>query len=108
MRRVILESPYAGDLDANTAYARACLRDSLEHDEAPIASHLLYPAVLDDTVPIDRIWGINAGFAWLKVAEAMVVYTDRGISSGMEAAITAAEAIGLPVEYRTLAERRAA
>jgi hypothetical protein len=28
-RLVILESPYAGDVEANVAYARRCLRDSL-------------------------------------------------------------------------------
>ena len=28
MKRVIIESPYAGDLDANVAYARACQKDS--------------------------------------------------------------------------------
>ena len=29
MRLVIVESPYAGDVEANVAYARACLRDAL-------------------------------------------------------------------------------
>lgn len=28
MKRVIIESPYAGDIEANTAYARRCVRDS--------------------------------------------------------------------------------
>ena len=32
-RLVILESPYAGDVPANVAYARACLRDSLMRGE---------------------------------------------------------------------------
>jgi hypothetical protein len=41
MRWVILESPYAGDVEANVAYARAAVRDSLMRGEAPIASHLL-------------------------------------------------------------------
>lgn len=42
MRLVILESPYAGNIEKNVAYARACVRDSLSRGEAPIASHLLY------------------------------------------------------------------
>ena len=52
LRRVILESPYAGDIERNVAYARAAMRDSLLRGEAPIASHLLYtqPGVLDDQV----------------------------------------------------------
>lgn len=109
MRLVIIESPYAGDVAANEAYARACVRDSLERGEAPIASHLLYtqPGVLDDNVPAERRWGIDAGLAWRRVADASVVYTDRGISTGMKYGIAAAEAAGVPVEYRTLAEASA-
>ena len=104
MRRVILESPYAGDVDVNVAYARKCLHDSLSRGEAPIASHLLYtqPGVLDDNNPAERQWGIDAGLAWKAVAEASVVYTDLGISSGMSYGIRAAEAAGIPIEYRKL------
>ena len=104
MRLVILESPYAGDVDANLSYGRACLRDSLRRGEAPIASHLLYtqPGVLDDTVPEERNYGIEAGLAWRKVADASVVYVDRGISKGMRHGIEAAKAAGLPIEYREL------
>lgn len=104
MRRVILESPYAGDIEANVAYARACLHDSLSRGEAPIASHLLYtqPGVLRDEHPEERQWGIDAGLAWGAAAEATVVYTDRGISGGMKYGIASAEKAGRPIEYRTL------
>ncbi len=89
MRLVIIESPYAGktqaEIDNNVAYARACVRDSLARGEAPIASHLLYtqPGILRDEIPTERQWGIDAGLAWRSVAEASVVYTDFGISSGI-------------------------
>lgn len=104
MRRVILESPYAGDVEVNVAYARRCLHDSLSRGEAPIASHLLYtqPGVLDDQVPDERWWGIEAGFAWHAVAEAVVVYRDRGISPGMEKGIANALWVRVPVEYRQI------
>lgn len=104
MRRVIVESPFAGDVEANIDYARACLRDSLSRGEAPIASHLLYTqaGVLRDDIPVERAWGIDAGLAWGAVAAATVVYTDRGISRGMEYGIAHAEAAGRPVEYRRL------
>lgn len=104
MRLVILESPYAGDIEANVAYARRCVRDSLMRGEAPIASHLLYtqPGILRDDIAEERQWGIDAGLAWRAVAQATVVYTDRGISTGMRYGIAAAEAAGLPVEYRQL------
>ena len=104
LRRVILESPYAGDIEKNVAYARAAVRDSLLRGEAPIASHLLYtqPGVLDDQVPDERRLGIAAGLAWRVAAEATVVYRDLGVSPGMEHGIRAALAAGLPVEYRNL------
>ncbi len=104
MRLVILESPYAGDVEANVDYARRCVRDSLSRGEAPIASHLLYtqPGILNDDDASERQWGIDAGLAWRAVAEASVVYTDRGISRGMEYGIAAARAAGLPVEFRTI------
>ena len=104
MRRVILESPYAGEIEANVAYARRAMRDSLLRGESPIASHLLYtqPGVLDDADPLEREIGISAGLAWGAEAEATVVYTDRGISRGMTFGIERAEREGRPVEYRSL------
>ena len=101
---VILESPYAGSVKANVTYARACVRDSLMRGEAPIASHLLYtqPGILDDTIPAERQAGIDAGLAWRRVADKTVVYTDRGISSGMSYGIKAAGEAGIAVEYRSL------
>jgi hypothetical protein len=85
LRRVILESPYAGEIERNVAYARRCVRDCLQRNEAPIASHLLFtqPGVLRDEVAEERALGISAGLAWLPAAEAMVVYVDHGVSHGM-------------------------
>lgn len=104
MRLVLIECPYAGDIDRNVEYARACVRDSLERGEAPIASHLLYtqPGILRDEIAAERQWGIDAGLAWRGVAQASVVYTDLGITRGMEYGIKAAEQAGIPVEYRSL------
>jgi len=103
-RLVILESPYAGEVEKNVAYARACMRDCLYKGEAPYASHLLYTqeGVLDDLIPEERELGIEAGLAIGKTFDATVVYTDRGISRGMKYGIERAEREGRPVEYRTL------
>tara|TARA_R110000824_G_scaffold169484_1_gene346603 strand:- start:662 stop:985 length:324 start_codon:yes stop_codon:yes gene_type:complete len=104
MRLVILESPFAGDEQANIDYARLCVRDSLMRGEAPIASHLLYtqPTILDDSVPKERRMGIAAGLAWVDVACATVVYTDCGTSAGMRIGIARAQNAGRPVEYRSI------
>lgn len=42
IRQVMVDSPFAGDVERNIAFARACLRDCLIRGEAPFASHLLY------------------------------------------------------------------
>lgn len=104
MTLVILESPFAGDVDRNIEYARRCVADSLSRGEAPLASHLLYtqPGILDDTDPEQRSQGINAGHAWVHLADRMVVYTDRGISAGMRAGMAVAEKFNLPVDIRTI------
>lgn len=104
MRFVILESPYAGDVAHNLAYARAAKRDCLLKGDAPLASHMLYTqdGVLDDSKPEDRALGIRAGLTIGALAEATVVYMAFGISRGMAQGIAAAEALGRPLEYRTL------
>ena len=100
MTTVILESPFAGNPQLHIRYARAAMRDSLMRGEAPMVSHLLYTQVLDDEDPTDRAMGITAGLAWQ--ANKTVVYTDCGISRGMEQGIRAAQIAGRPVEYRTV------
>jgi len=104
-RLVIIETPYAApDVTENVAYARDCMADSLARGEAPFASHLLYPQVLDDYDPTQRLLGITAGLAWAARSHATVVYTDRGISSGMAMGIELATQLGHPIEYRVLTE----
>jgi hypothetical protein len=108
MRRVVLESPFAGateaEQQANIDYARACVADCLQRGDSAIASHLLYtqPGVLRDDVPGERELGIAAGLAWLPVADATVVYTDRGVSPGMLRGIRAARQLCIPVEWRSV------
>lgn len=98
--RVILESPYGGDVDANRLYALVCLRDMLHRGEAPFASHLLYPLVLTKYSETERRMGMEAGLSWTPVAELVAVYTDRGVTPGMSAGITRARHLGVPIEFR--------
>lgn len=106
MKLVILESPYAGDIEKNTAYARLCVRDSLMRGESPIASHLLYtqPTILKEEVAEERAHGIAAGLAWLPKADLMAVYTDNGSSRGVDAAVAKAKELGIEIEFRKLAK----
>jgi hypothetical protein len=104
MRLVILESPFAGNIEKNIEYARSCIRDCLMRDESPIASHLLYTqeGILNDNVAAEREHGIEAGLAWYRVAEASVVYVDHGLSNGMKYGVRKALEHGVAVEFRSL------
>ena len=103
---VIIESPFKGNTPAeeaeNIEYARKAMRDSLYRGEAPFASHLLYPQMLDDANEDERRMGIEAGLLIGRSADRTVVYTDRGTSPGMKQGIKRAEDEGRPVEYRSL------
>jgi len=99
---VIIESPYAGNLRVNLAYAHACARDSHRKGEAPFLSHLLYTQFLDDANDSDRAEGMESGFAWMRRGDFVAVYTDLGISSGMKTGIERAMSMDIPVECRTL------
>lgn len=99
---VIIESPLAGDVEANKAYAQKALRDSLMRGEAPFASHLLYTEALDDNIPEEREMGIEAGLVIGKHAVLTAVYIDRGISSGMKYGMARADKEGREVVFRQI------
>ncbi len=106
MKIVVIESPYAGDVDRNLRYLRAAMRDCLAHDEAPYASHALYtqPSVLDDNVPDERKRGMRAGFEFHRVADIVAVYDDLGVTRGMNSGISHARKFGCRIERRSLGE----
>jgi len=105
---VVIESPFRGqgyhETELNKLYARACAHDCLTKGEYPYASHLFYTqdGILNDKDEKERMLGINAGIAWGSLAKKKVVYTDRGISKGMEYGIEAAKKEGKEIEYRNL------
>jgi hypothetical protein len=108
---VSIESPLSAktkeEVLENIKYARACMKDCLDRNEYPYASHLLYAqeGILDDTILTERALGMMAGKAWEIHAKKTVVYTDRGISSGMEWGIAKAREAGRTIEYRKLKEK---
>lgn len=105
---VVVESRFAGetprDMLINKKFTLACMRDCLKRGEAPYASHVIYAHsyVVDDFIPSERALGIMAGFDWGNFASKTVVYTDLGISSGMNEGIKHAKEVGRPIEYREL------
>jgi len=102
MTLVLLETPFAGDVERNLAFLDDCMRDSLLRGEAPFASHRLYTTALDDLIPEEREIGITAGLVWGELAEKTVVYVNLGISPGMRRGIDRALECGRIIEYREL------
>ncbi len=102
MKLVILESPFQGGTPENLIYLRGCILDCVKRGESPYASHRMLPGALDDLAPDERELGITAGFAWHRKADLMVVYIDRGVTSGMDRGIANGARMGLSVEYRKL------
>lgn len=104
MRLVIIESPYAGDIERNLAYAKLCIRDAISRNESPYASHVLIPGALDDNDPAQRDRGIRAGYAWWQTADLIAFYMDLGMSPGMHKALQRAKTMHKKVERRWLGQ----
>lgn len=104
---VIIESPYKGkDINSNIAYARAAVKDSINRDELPFASHLIYTQVgiLDDNIIEERNKGINLNLEMIRRADLIAAYVDHGLSHGMIAALHYAQAQNVKIEFRKLYE----
>lgn len=108
MKRVIIESPFRGEnayqQERNRRYALECMKDSMLRNEAPFLSHLLYTQILNEAIPEERELGINTGLTWGNVADITAVYTDNGITVGMQLGINHAIENGRPVEYRIIGD----
>lgn len=109
-RCVVMESPFKGrddvELEANKIYRNQCMYDCLLRGEFPLLSHGLYTQVLSDTNPPERKIGIDGQKAWIERCELLVVYTDRGLSEGMQEGIDHAEKHGVRIEFRRLCDDR--
>jgi len=100
MKRVCIESPFAGDVERNKLYLKYCVLDCFARDEAPYASHGFYTQFLNDLNPEERKRGIRMGLDWGNCATLRVFYMDYGMSSGMKEAYDEALNINQPYEYR--------
>lgn len=112
MIRVLIESPYKGKdyekIKTHKIYSIRCMQNSFLRGEAPFASHVLYAQtkVLNDKIPEERRQGIEAGFLWGSCAEITAVYTDYGITDGMNKGIKRAKKEGRRVEYRSIGKNK--
>ncbi|ERI89945.1 hypothetical protein HMPREF1982_04211 [Clostridiales bacterium oral taxon 876 str. F0540] len=90
-------SPYAGDIEKNVEFAKAACRYAMWQNCTPVAVHLLYPQLLDDSDLVQRQIGIRMGLRVLEAVDELWLCGSR-ISEGMCAEMTAAKRLGIPVK----------
>ena len=96
MKLIYVASPYAGDVEKNTEFAKRACRHVMEQGHAFFAPHLLYPQLLDDSVPAERQAGLDMGVAMLTRCDELWCYGDH-ISCGMHCEMEEADRLGIPV-----------
>ena len=97
---VYICSPYAGDVERNTAAARRYSRFAVEAGYIPIAPHLLFPQFLDDNKPKERELGLFMAIIMLTKCAALWVFGAQ-ITRGMAQEIRKAESRGMIIRYFT-------
>lgn len=99
---VIIESPYAGDIERNKRYLARCKKWCLENGYSPYASHQMLTDVLDDNKPNEREKGIEAGFAFAEVGIMRIFFVDFGWSNGMKQALDHSQTNNLPFTTKNI------
>ncbi len=102
MKRALIVSPFSERKEADIAYAREAMRWCLDTGMAPFVGQLLYGEILDDRVPSDRTLRLNADQEYIKDADVVVAFVDRGVSTEMEADVEIAMSHSSRIEIVTL------
>lgn len=101
-RKVYVASAYAGDVDGNTAKAVNYCRMVIDAGYMPLASHLLYPQMLNDKIPAERELGLMSGLALLRMCDEVWVFGP--VSSGMAQEIEEAKRLKKKLVYKEVRE----
>ena len=96
-KKVYVASKYAGNVDANVAAAIDYCRKVIHYGCMPIASHLLYPQILNDNIPAERELGLLFGLALLRVCDEVWVFGE--ITPGVSAEIEEAKKLNKQIRY---------
>ncbi|MDD2282676.1 DUF7768 domain-containing protein [Oscillibacter ruminantium] len=100
MKLIYVASPYAGDIEKNTEFAKRACRHAMGEGHVFFAPHLLYPQLLDDSNPQERQAGLDMGLVMLPRCDELWCYGDH-ISLGMHLEIEEAGRLGIPVRRVT-------
>lgn len=104
---IYIASPYAGDVEANVAFAKLACRYAISQGHTPIAVHLLYPQMLDDGDPAERELGLRLGHRVLRSCDELWACGDH-LSAGMRREMEEAGVLGLSIRQIPEQELRGA
>lgn len=96
-KKIYVASKYAGDVDTNVASAITYCRCVIDEGYMPIASHLLYPQILNDNIPEERELGLMFGLALLRTCDEMWVF--GSVTSGVAREIEEAKRLKKQIRY---------
>ena len=96
-RKIYVASRYAGDVDANVSAAVTYCRLVIDEGYMPVASHLLYPQILNDSIPEERELGLLFGLALLAACDEVWVFGE--VSPGVAQEIEEAKRLKKQIRY---------
>ncbi len=96
-RKVYVASKYAGDVDANVAASITYCRRVIDAGYMPVASHLRYPQILNDSDPSERDLGLLFGLALLRMCDEVWVFGT--VSPGVAKEIEEAKRLKKQIRY---------
>ena len=96
-RKIYVASRYAGDVDSNVKAAVTYCRKVIDEGYMPVASHLLYPQILDDSSESERELGLLFGLALLNICDEVWVFGE--VSAGMQKEIEEAKRLNKKLKY---------
>ena len=104
MKLVYICTPFSGDIEGNTKKAQEYCREAVKENCTPIAPHLLYPQILDDSNPAEREKGIRMGLNILEVCDEVWVFGQE-LTAGMSREVELAGQKKIPVINRAVQEQ---
>ncbi len=96
-RKIYVASRYAGDVDANVSAAVTYCRRVIDEGYMPVASHLLYPQILNDNIPEERELGLLFGLSLLRMCDEVWVFGE--VSQGVAQEIAEAKRLKKQIRY---------
>ncbi|HZK26064.1 MAG TPA: DUF4406 domain-containing protein [Thermoclostridium sp.] len=89
-------SPYRGDIRTNTEQAKEYCRKIVQEGDIPLASHLLFPQFVDDSIASERERAMEMNLEIMRHCDEVHVFGHQ-ISFGMLQEMQAAKKLRIPV-----------